>query len=127
MLKADLVSGEWRQLSSAVDDVVGLCGDSERGPVSEQVLVARMVSAAVGRSVSAQDSEVRWRQEVQLLRDRIERMGRMEEAIERLERTDAAARETLKRRILHGTLALCCGTVGVAGAIVFMTKIRAQG
>ena len=53
-------------------------------------------------------------------------MGRMEEAIVRVERADAAARETLKRRILHATLAMCCGTAGLAGAIVFMTKLKAQ-
>ena len=83
-----------------------------------------MVSAAVGRAVSAADSEAHWWQEVQLLRSRIERLGRMEEVIERAERADAAAGETLKRRILHATLATCCGAVGAAGAIVLISKIR---
>lgn len=86
-----------------------------------------MVSTAVGRAVSAADAEERWRQEVQLLMSRIDRMGRMEEAIERArEQADAASKQTLKRRILHGTLATCCGAVGIAGAIVFISKIRAH-
>ena len=92
-----------------------------------QVLVARMVSAAMGRAVSAADAEEKWRGEVQLLRNRIHRMGRMEEAIEQArERADMAARHTLKRRVLHGTLATCCGAVGIAGAIVFISKVRAH-
>ena len=86
-----------------------------------------MVSAAMGRAVSAADAEEKWREEVTLLRNRIHRMGRMEEAIEQArERADSAARHTLKRRILHGTLATCCGAVGIAGAIVFISKIRAH-
>ena len=91
-----------------------------------QLLVARMVTAAFAKAVAAAEAEEKWQQEVQLLRARVDRMGRMEEAIERARLADEAARQTLRRRILHVTLATCCGAVGVAGAIVFISHIRAQ-
>jgi hypothetical protein len=51
--------------------------------VFRQVVVARLVAGACARAASAAAAECAWAAEVEMLRLRIERMGRMEEAMER--------------------------------------------
>lgn len=53
-------------------------GDISQNQLS-QLVVARMVSGIIGRSVAAEAARETWSARVDMLQERIQRMGRMEE------------------------------------------------
>ncbi|KAK9820568.1 hypothetical protein WJX72_011740 [[Myrmecia] bisecta] len=90
-------------------------GTVPSGQEAPEVVVARLVTGIFTRLAACESASREWVAEVAMLQRRVERMGRMEEAMERQRQQDSQKQQTLKRRLTHGALAVGCSGLGMLG------------
>ena len=95
-----------------------------------QVAVARLVADVFGRLAArtlAEATTADLRQQVALLQQRVERLGRMTGAMRARVDADGGEEDTLQKRLTNVGVMVACAGAGVAGAFLIIRQLKAIG